>query len=428
MTIVYIIIFLGLSWWLYTFTRKDIVEVRLPFNKSSLIDVTGLEGLVIAMFATCWIGLSPVLSLRLGFLELLCLIGIYKCKNYLPFSFPLKMYVVFLLWLVIGLFYTPSTEFGVRMILKYIYPFLFALLCAKVVRNERVFEYAGSWLRIVGTIAIIFWLTGFAGFILAGIFWLNAAVCTALITVVIFSFALAFHSNQKKKNLIWGILLCLPSIILVYRTDIFGTGVALAMFFILKYKIKGIPIAAVIAFLGLCALFMIPSVKQKMFFNPDKVTMMDYVTGNYDESNVNTSGRKLSWDDVENWFYKGHELTGSGTGRVQKYFYTEAIGWRRGGQLHNDLLVLKCDNGDIGLALFIIAYLLVYLHCMKIYRDSDNPYAQVSALVAGASMLGVFVTMYSDNTLSYSMVTLGSAWGFYGIALGLDYKTKNYAE
>lgn len=420
MTVVYIIIFLGLSWWLYSFTTKDYVTVKLPGNKDSEMEVTGLEGLVIAMFATCWIGLSPVLSLRLGFLELLCIIGLYKCKNYLPFSFPLKIYVVFLLWLVIGLFYTPSVEYGVRMILKYIYPFLFALLCAKVVRNERIFEYAGSWSRVIGTLAIVLIMTHIAAFFIYGFFWLNAAVTTGLITLIIFSFSLSFHSNRKLRNLIWGALLCLPAVILVYRTDIFGTGVALAMFFLLKYKMKGLPIAAAIGFLGLCALFYIPSIKEKMFFNPDKVTMTDYVTGNYDESNVNTSGRKQGWEDVEKWFYNGHELAGSGTGRVQKYFYTEASGWRRGGQLHNDFLVLKCDNGNIGLALFIIAYLLVYLHCMKIYRDSENPYVCVSALVAGASMLGVFVTMYSDNTLSYSMVTLGSAWGFYGIALGLQ--------
>ncbi len=34
-------------------------------------------------------------------------------------------------------------------------------------------------------------------------------------------------------------------------------------------------------------------------------------------------------------------------------------------------------------------------------------------------MIGIMVTMYSDNTISYSMATLGYPWGFYGIALGL---------
>ena len=34
-------------------------------------------------------------------------------------------------------------------------------------------------------------------------------------------------------------------------------------------------------------------------------------------------------------------------------------------------------------------------------------------------MLGVTLTMYSDNTVSFSMATLGFPWGFYGMALGL---------
>lgn len=425
MTIVCIIIFFIISWWLYKFTIRESVIAKLPLDNSRSFQISGYEGLIVAMFATSWIGLTPVLSIRLGFLELLCIIGLYKCKNYLPFSFPLKFYIVFLLWLIIGLFYSPSFQFGVRMILKYIYPFLFALFCAKVVRNNEIFSLAGSWGRLIGTIAVVILLFHIASFFFLGFFWLNAAVATGLITTIIFSIALAFHSNEKKKNLIWGCLLILPSIIFIYRTDIFGTAIALACFFFLKYKFKALPLVAGIGFLALAALFYIPSVKSKMFFRPDEVTMMDYLTGNYDENNVNTSGRKQGWDEVENWFYKGHEWIGSGTGRVQKYFYTEAVGWRRGGQLHNDLLVLQCDNGNIGLGLFVIAYLLVYLHCMKLYRDSENPYAQISALVAGASMLGIFVTMHSDNTLSYSMVTLGPAWGFYGIALGLNQKSKD---
>ena len=44
----------------------------------------------------------------------------------------------------------------------------------------------------------------------------------------------------------------------------------------------------------------------------------------------------------------------------------------------------------------------------------------MAAMVAGASLMGVFVTMYSDNTLSYSMCTLSFPWGFYGMALGIN--------
>lgn len=419
MTILYIIIFLGLSWWLYQFTLKECVTVKLPFDKQGSFEVTGLEGLVIALFATCWIGLGPVLSIRLGFLELLCIIGLIKCKNSLPYSFPLKFYTLFILWLFIGLFYSPSFQYGIRMILKYIYPFFFALLCAKVVKKEIVFFAAGIWGRIIGTIGIIILLLPFQIIILRGILWARQAFITGLITYIIFSFALAYHSNKKFKNLLWGLLLTLPCVIAVFRTDIFGTAIGLSMFFFLKYKIKALPFIIGIGFLGLVVLFQLPHVKQKMFWNPDQVTMTDYLNGNIDENQVRDNMRKFMWEDAKKNYYDGHEIIGSGTGAIQNFFYELATDSRRGGQLHNDFLVLRCDNGNIGLALFIIAYFLVYFHCMKIYRETQNPYTQLCALVAGASLLGVFVTMYSDNTLSFSMVTLGSPWGFYGMALGL---------
>lgn len=419
MTLICIILFLALSWWLYKFTLKESVMVKLPFDKERTFEVSGLEGLVVAMFATCWIGLSPVLSIRLGFLELLCIIGLYKSKNYLPFSFPLKFYIIFIIWLIIGLFYSPSPLYGVRMILKYIYPFLFALLCAKVVRNKELFLLSGSWCRYLGSIGIILLLIPFTLGMFGMFLWSRAACVTGLITIIVFSFALAFHSNEKKKNLIWGFLLCLPALIVVYRTDIFGTAVALSMFFFLKYKFKSIPVIGAIGLLGLVIMFQIPSVKQKMFWNPDQVTMQDYLSGNIDENQVRDNMRKFMWEDAKKNYYEGHETIGSGTGAIQHFFYELATDSRRGGQMHNDFLVLRCDNGNIGLALFIIAYFLVYFHCMKIYREAVNPITQVCALVAGASLLGVFVTMYSDNSLSYSMVTLSPPWGFYGMALGL---------
>lgn len=83
--------------------------------------------------------------------------------------------------------------------------------------------------------------------------------------------------------------------------------------------------------LGLCAMFYIPSVKNKMFIDPDKVTMTDYLSGNIDEDNVQTNMRKFMWEDASRRFYDNHELIGSGTGRVQTFFYTEATDARRGG-------------------------------------------------------------------------------------------------
>lgn len=421
-TVLCIAIFIILTLWLFRLQNKQEVDIRIPQEKNYIVRCSGLEALIIAMYATAWIGLNPVISIRLGILEVLCILGIFKCTNKLPFSLPFKLYAVFIIWVCIGIFYSTSLNFGIRMILKYLYPFLFGLLTAKVVREGATFISAGLWGRYIGSIGIVFLFIPGLSSILAPYLWFVAAFITGLITFIIFSFSLADFENNKKKNIWWGILLCLPCLFAVFRTDILGTATAIAVFSLIKYRFKAVPIILGIGILGICAIFYVPTIKNKMFIMPERASIQDVMSGNIDEDNIQTNYRKFMWEDAIEKFYDGHELIGSGTGRVQTFFYTEATDNRRSGQLHNDFLVIRCDNGQIGFWLFLLAYFSILFHCMRLYRNAKNPYTQMCALVAGSSLIGVAVTMFSDNTISYSMVTLSAPWGFYGMALGLKYR------
>ncbi len=418
-TAICLVLFVGLTIWEFSilFSGKKIWP--LPYGDKKLMSLSNVEAFFIVLMATAYFGFMPVLALRLGILELTCVIALYMCKNKLNWSFPLSCYTLFLIWILIGICYSPSVSFGLRMLLKYLYPFIIALLASKVVKDGELFITSGIWSRRVATIGIgLHILPGFS-LIISEILWFNAAFCTSIITMVIFSLALAEFSNEKRNNLIWGIALCIPCILLVYRTDIFGTAVAVATLFLVKYKLKALPLIGIIGLLGLLSMFYIPTVKHKMFINPENVTISDFISGNVEEDNVRNNMRKFMWENASKTFYEGHEWIGSGSGRVQKFFYTEAMDSRRGGQLHNDFLVILCDNGRIGLFLLIVVYFSALIHCMIIYTKNQNPYVRMAALTAGASMIGVAVTMYSDNTISYSMVTLSFPWAFYGMALGL---------
>lgn len=420
MTFIALIIFVILTAWELKLFFTSQVEWEMPYGSRSTMRLSGKEALIILMFATAYIGLTPVLSLRLGFLELLCIVGAIMVSSRVKLSWPMWLFVIFIVWEVYGLTYTTSKSYGIRMLLKYIYPFLFAIFAARVVKDGVVMVSAAIWARRIATIAVCLTLIPPIRLLVGQFFWFQAALTTSIITMAIFSFAMVEFSDEKKKNLWWGLFFCLPCLILVFRTDIFGTVVALATFFVLKYRVKGLPIAAALGILGLCSMFYIPAVKNKMFFRPDEVTMTDYISGDYDENNVRTNMRKFMWEDAEKRFFMDHEIKGSGTGTVQHFFYEVAKDSRRGGQLHNDFLVLKCDNGMIGLFLFGLSYFAVTLHCIYLYHKSRNTYTRMAAMVAGASLMGVFVTMYSDNTLSYSMCTLSFPWGFYGMALGIE--------
>lgn len=419
MTVVCIIIFLVLSIWQYSVLTKNRHIIKSPYREGELMICSGEEMFMIVLFATAFIGLSPVLSLRLAVLELLIVIAMFRSHNRPIISIPLIMFMVFLLWVTIGLFYTPNVIFGFRMILKYIYPLLVCMFASSVVRDPAVFLKSGLLARKVASIGILLIILPIISQFTRPILWYSAAFITGMISLIVFSFALVEFSNEKKKNFIWGLFLSSFCLIAVFRTDIFGTCVAMATYFFIKYRLKAVPFILAMGVAGLLMMFYIPSVKEKMFIDPDKASIEDYARLDIDQDNVQTNYRAFMWEDATDMFYDGHELMGSGTGRVQTWFYTEATDSRRGGQLHNDFLVIKCDNGDIGFWLLVVSYLAILLHCMHLYKRSPSNIVRMAAIVAGSSLIGIFVTMYSDNTISYSMVTLSFPWGFYGMTLGL---------
>lgn len=415
--LVYLVCFIYLF---FKYLKVAEVPAKITLNKTAInFNCTGKEFVIILLVTTGIMGLLPVLAIHLALAEIICILLLRNAPNTPIYSFPIKLFLLFIAWTCIGLIYTPSLTFGIRMILKYLYPPLIALAASAIVDNTIIFLKSGTWARIAAFIS--FFASKYLpmqGIIFAGVFWNTAALATNYATWVIFSLALYSMGVDKKKNLLWASFFMLPCIIWVFRTNIFELSIALSAFFFIKYRLKSLPLIFGLAILALCALFYIPSVKSKMYFRPDEVTMTDFLTGNVDENNINTSGRNEMWKKVSP-FYEDHPLIGSGTGRVQKYFYTEIIGFGRGGQLHNDLLLIKCDNGLIGLALFLASYIAILFHCVDIYHKSRNDWTKMCVLTAGASLFGMLVTLYSDNTVSYSLATLGIPWAFYGMALGI---------
>lgn len=420
--LIYLIVMTGIGFSLLY--RNNPVTMRLAFDPMKRkMKCTGLEALLIFIIATGLMGLLPVLSIHLAILEIICIIGITRAPYNVIYSWPIKLFIIFLAWAFIGILYSPSTNFGIRMMLKYIYPLLVALLASAVIRDVEVFLKAGQYGRWVAVISFIAKYLPMSGFIFLSVFWNDAALATNYTTWVVFSLALAYAGISTKKNIYWTLAFILPCVLWVFRTNIFGTSIALSTFFFIKYKLKSLPLILLMACVAVCAIFYIPSVKKKMYFRPDEVSITDFLTGNVEEDNLNTSGRNEMWKKV-NPFYEDHPMIGSGTGRVQKYFYTEITGFGRGGQLHNDLLLIKCDNGLIGLILFLLSYLAIMFHCLLIYHKSQLRSVKLCSIVAGSALMGILVTTYSDNTVSYSMATLSYPWAFYGMALGLMKREK----
>lgn len=419
-----VIYFLIISYYGYIFLRSEGRIVTSPFSKNDLMALTGPEMFWVLTFATGLLAFSAplpidLMAVRLLVIMLLCIIGFSIVRRSPVWSLPLKLYVVYMVWIAIGLFYSPSLSFGIRVILKYTYPLIFCLFASAAVDNFPTALKASLAARWVAVISLIFAFVPFIGRLVPGVFWYGTATAINYISIMTLSLALFFFTNEKKKNLWFTILFLLPCFIWVFRTSIMGSGVAIMAFALIKWRVKSLPVILGVLLAGVIAVFTIPSLNQKMFKpGSENMTIENFQQGGVTMNNVNTNAREAMWEFLENKFYEPHKLIGSGTGAVQTYMYGNYV---FGGLIvpHSDFVQMKCDNGLIGLILYCGVSILIFLHCFKIYWSTDDNRIRLLAITAGASMLGVFATLYSDNSVNYSMATLAMPYGFYGMLLGV---------
>lgn len=404
-------------------------SMKYPLDKHRKMWLDGSERFWILTFSTGLLAFSApigldLMAVRLFVLELFCLLGLlFVCKRKTQWTPASIVYVIYLLWLVIGLTYSSALDYGFRVILKYIYPLLIMLFASAAVRDTEVFLKAGLGARIVALISIFIAFIPFIGKLVPGVFWTGTAEAINYISVMIFSLALFYYTREKRKNLIYAILFILPCFIWVFRTSIMGALVAIMAFFFIKYRLRSMPIIAGVLIAGVLAVFFIPSLHEKMF-SDSSVSIEQFQSGQVGMTDINTNARSAMWEHLENRFYVGHELMGSGTGSVQNYMYNNFI---FGGLKvpHSDFVQMRCDNGLISLILYGFIVLLAFLDCFRTFHSTKNWGIKVCSLVAGASMIGVFVTLYSDNVVNYSMATLSMPFGFYGMMLGLKQNKNN---
>ena len=415
--------FLILTFLLFRYLQTKSKLIRDPLHRRQLLDFNGPELFWTLLFSTGLLAFSApagmdLMALRLFSLELLCLVCLNLSKTHAIWRPPLILYTVFLIWLVVGLFYSPSTAYGVRVILKYLYPLLIALTASAVVRDGEVFLKSSLGARAVALVCLVVSFIPYAWLLLPGVFWYETARAIHFISMTVFCLALFFYMGRRRKNLLLAFLFILPCLLWVLRTSIMGTVIALMAFSLFRYKLRAIPVITLIGALGICSVFFIPSVKEKMF-KSDAVTLADFIDGRVNKDDINSNARFAMWEYFERRFYHGRELQGSGTGACQNHLYNNFL---FGGLkvMHSDIVQMKCDNGLIAVILYYTVVMMMILHAFFFFlRKRHGACIKVCAITAGASLAGVAVTMYSDNVVNYSMCTLAYPFGFYGMMLGL---------
>ncbi len=423
--------FLIITFYAVKYLYASGVTMRHPLDRSQRMLLDGPEAFFVLTFSTGLLALNggdvgvQLMAFRLLVLELLCILGLSVVKPRPVWSGALVVYAVYLVWLVIGCFYSPSLTYGFRVTLKYIYPFVLCLFASAAVRCPEVFLKAGKCAVSVALVCIVVYFVPGVGLLVPGVFWTVTAAAINFISMMVFCLVMYYYTDQKRKYLWLSILFILPCFIWVFRTSIMGSIVALSAFFFIRYRLRSLPILMGIFVAGVIAVFTIPSLHEKMFHGDKSMTLERFQDGKVTMDNVETNGRESMWKHMDELFYEPHKLQGNGTGTIQHYLYNNSELFGGIKVVHSDFVQMKNDNGLIGLALYCSIVVLVFMHCLRVYHSTDDVPTQMCALVAGASMVGVTVTCYSENTVNYSMATLSMPWGFYGMMLGLLHQEKN---
>ncbi|OUQ51585.1 polymerase [Alistipes sp. An116] len=412
-------------------------SMKYPLDKHRRMWLDGPERFWILTFSTGLLAFSApggldLMAVRLFVLELFCLLGLlFVCKRKTQWTSASIVYVIYLLWLVIGLTYSPAPDYGFRVILKYIYPLLIMLFASAAVRDTEVFLKAGLGARMVALISIAFSFIPFIGKLVPGVFWYAPAKAINHISICMFSLAMIAYTKgtrYKKSNIYYTILFILPCFLWVFRTSIMGTTLAFMVFFIFKYRLKSLPIIYGFILLFVVAVFAIPSVREKMFVDSSSASVSQLESGELSTDNIDSNGRFAMWEWSLDRFYHGRELIGTGTGNLQETFYALRHPFGTIRIVHCDYVQMLCDNGLIGLILFGCSFLFLIFHCFVVYQSHKyHEGIRMCAIVAGSSMAGVLLTMMTDNVINYSMATISYPCGFYGMMLGMmaKYKMKN---
>lgn len=396
-----------------------------PLNREQKMVMDGPEMFWVLTFSTGLLAFSApgaldLMAVRLMVLEVFCLVGLFICKRSPQWSPAIIFYLIYIIWLVIGLSYTPAPGYGFRVILKYLYPLLIMLFASTAVRDKEVFLKAGIGARIVALISIGVFFIPYVGRLFPGVFWYGTASAINYISMCVFSLALFYYTQEKKKNLLLCILFMLPCILWVFRTSIMGTTLALMTFFFFKYKLKSLPVIFSVFILFIVAVFAIPSVREKMFYDDSGKGIEQLNSGQISMDDIDSNGRFAMWEWSLNKFFYGEELTGAGTGNLQETFYALRHPFGSIRICHNDYVQILCDNGLIGIVLFGGSFLALIFHCFIVFQNRRYDTAiHLCAIVAGASAAGTLLTMYTDNVINYTMATLSYPCGFYGMMLGL---------
>lgn len=344
---------------------------------------------------------------------------------------PIVFYGIFLLWCFFRFMATPSVIYGVRNLLKLVYPFMVLLLARKAARPGHLGVYL---VPMIGASLIISTLTSGISErvpylvynpILRRVFWPratfadHAAIMVGVILVVLWVYKGYIPVVLRRVYTVGVIWLILSPLAIACRTGLLATAAAISGYSLARYKVKALPVLGGLFLLGAGAFAFLPWVQQNTFYNAENVTFDDILRGEVETSNINSSGRFVMWEGLLGRFYHPDPLVGSGLGTVQDHLYTASALDRGLAVAHSDYVVLLCDTGIIGLILYLAAAISAIGVAARYLSTRMPMECRAAAALVVCSFLTCLCATAFDNVFNYTLAVHSLPFAFTGVLLGM---------
>ncbi len=335
-------------------------------------------------------------------------------------------YLLFYGWLIVSCFYADFNYDSFSLLVKYILPLLSLWLGYSAIDNKYdLYFFSKSVTKSAVIYALLiggfcsFFISGLYYFIMgSGVFLMYAGLADYLTSLSVIPLIL-WWMTRRKRYIFASLFLLASSVLDSVRTGIGGIVIVYSVFAFFKYKVKSIPVIALLGITFLSVILFVPQVNEK-FFGDDagKVSANDIVEKDaLSLDNINTSGRSALWELALKKFYEPDPICGAGLGEVTKFIKERAEKEHTIALLHSDYVQILCDNGIVGIILLSIFFAILFFKVFRYTWWHNDAWVKITGTMAAASLSGVAFSMGFDNVVSHSMTSLINPFIFIGFFL-----------
>lgn len=371
--------------------------------------------------------LSPFSLLKYGIWFIVIILLLLSGRIRLNLHVVVIGYLLFLAWAFVASIYSDA-GIGYRLssYIRYSLPIFYLWLGYNAIESKYsllIFSRAVLYIIFIYT----FFIGGFGAVFLPfiyyspignGIFLTYAAFANYLTSLFPLPFIM-FFLTKRKWYLFIASAMVLSSVLEVVRTGLGGLFISSVITIICLYRAKSAPylLLAVVGTISIVTL--IPSVREKMFVESEKITFEDVSTGrNITSEDIRDNGRYELWEKSMKTLQRGKEFLGSGVGSTSEWLWNYHLRTNSPVLMHNDYVLILCDMGLVGLILFILFALLFIYNCIYALLNSYHLlWVRMSAILALGSFSGIVFAMGFDNVFGHSMTSLINPFIFMGFFL-----------